>query len=259
MTGCAQQPPWKVVRGFPSPDGSCLVHLQNISGGVLAGDRLDLQISLASGARAQVTTTGATRVYRARAGAPAACQSLHAEVAPGAIFEYLPDPIIPFAGSRYSQTSEFHLEAGAGLFTWEIIAPGRAGERFLYEQLDITTKIYSSGIPVAIERARLAPAQRPLEDAARLGGYSHAATFFICREGERAPAWAALEETLTVELQGGEAPDASWGVSTLVRDGIIVRGLAMESRHLQRGLLRAWRIAKLALYGVEPAPPRKIH
>ena len=64
-----QDPPWKVVRAFRQPDGGVLVHLHNVSGGVLAGDRLALDVEVHAGAAAQITTTGATRLYRHRAGA----------------------------------------------------------------------------------------------------------------------------------------------------------------------------------------------
>src|SRR5207245_5131709 len=59
-----QQPPWRVIRGFPSGSGEALAHLHNVSGGVLDKDDLHLQVEVGAGARAQLTTTGATRVYR---------------------------------------------------------------------------------------------------------------------------------------------------------------------------------------------------
>ena len=259
LTSCLQEPPWKVVRSFASADGSCLVHLHNLSGGVLAGDQLDLDIRVAAGARVQVTTAGATRVYRANPGDPPARQRLRAEAAEDALIEYLPDPIIPFAGSRYSQHSVFHLARGAGLFWWEIVGPGRAGERFVYRQLDIGAEIYSEGLPIAIERARLDPAARPLDNAAQLGRFTHTASFFICRAAEPASTWPPLEEALACAARGLANGDVAWGVSTLVEDGLVIRGLATEARHLRRGLLEFWRLAKLALYGAEPVPPRKVY
>ncbi len=50
-----QDPPWKVVRAFGN-----LVHLHNVSGGILAGDRLSLQVDAL--APLLITTTGATRL-----------------------------------------------------------------------------------------------------------------------------------------------------------------------------------------------------
>ena len=46
-----QEPPWKVVRAFKQAGGGALVHLHNLSGGVLAGDCLSLQVDVGADAR----------------------------------------------------------------------------------------------------------------------------------------------------------------------------------------------------------------
>lgn len=254
-----EQPPWKVVRSFAARDGGCLVHLHNISGGVLAGDRLDLAVRVGSGVRAQVTTTGATRVYRARAGDPPARQSVCVSIGAGALLEYLPDAVIPFRGSRYVQDSQFRLEPGAGLFWWEILAPGRAGEYFTYERVELTSAIHAGPGPISIDRARLDPAARPLDNPLRLGRYTHLATFYICLAGAPAAVWARLEERLNAAADQMGGAEVRWGVSSLVRDGLMVRGLGMETRYLQRGLTAFWSTAKQELYGAEAVPPRKLY
>jgi hypothetical protein len=99
-----QDPPWKVVRAFGS-----LVHLNNVSGGVLAGDRLALDVEVQAGAAAQITTTGATRLYRHRTGASDSEQHARFWVADGALLEYLPDAVIPYAGTRHVQRTEIRL------------------------------------------------------------------------------------------------------------------------------------------------------
>src|ERR1700680_3105885 len=66
LAGSLQEPPLKVVRAFTLEDGTALAHLHNVSGGLLGGDQLALEVSAGSGASVQVTTTSATRVYRHR-------------------------------------------------------------------------------------------------------------------------------------------------------------------------------------------------
>jgi hypothetical protein len=57
-----------------------------------------------------------------------------------------------------------------------------------------------------------------------------------------------------------DMPDETlWGVSTLVRDGLVVRGLGCEGRNLSSGLLLFWQAAKQALYGATATPPRKVY
>src|SRR5271165_7087734 len=60
------EPPLKVVRAFTLEDGSALAHLHNVSGGLLGGDYLTLRIDVGRDGCAQLTTTGATRIYRHR-------------------------------------------------------------------------------------------------------------------------------------------------------------------------------------------------
>src|SRR5205823_10690851 len=95
---CEQQPPLKVIRAFPLDEGGALVHLHNLSGGVLGGDQLALSVEVGPGAYVQLTSTSATRVYRSRPEMLPAFQENTVLVQKGALLEYLPDPLIPFAG-----------------------------------------------------------------------------------------------------------------------------------------------------------------
>src|SRR5258708_29772946 len=71
-----QTPPLRVIRAFDIENGAALVHLHNVSGGVLGGDQLHTDITVAANASAQITTTSATRVYRRRADVGLAVQSM---------------------------------------------------------------------------------------------------------------------------------------------------------------------------------------
>ncbi|HEV2659598.1 MAG TPA: urease accessory protein UreD, partial [Ktedonobacteraceae bacterium] len=97
-----QHPPLKVVRAFALPEGGALVHLHNLSGGVLGGDKLSLHVEVGNHAYVQLTSTSATRLYRRQAAAATAVQTNAIQVREGGLLEYLPDPLIPFAGSSYS-------------------------------------------------------------------------------------------------------------------------------------------------------------
>src|SRR5579884_1139928 len=107
-----QDPPWRVVRGFDAPSGERLVHMNNVSGGVFDVDSLEWRVDVGAGAQAQVTTTGATRVYRSRSTERQASMSGIVTVGDGAYLEYLPDQLIPFAGSRFEQSVRVELGSG---------------------------------------------------------------------------------------------------------------------------------------------------
>lgn len=257
-----QQPPLKVIRAFPLADGGALVHLHNLSGGVLGGDRLSLTVEVEKDAYAQLTSTSATRLYRSRPHTPSATQTTNIRVEEGGLLEYLPDPLIPFAGSRYQQHTHIELAEGAGLFWWEIVAPGRVahGECFAYEMLYLTSHIQARARPIVIERLKLEPHCQTLASPARLGPYSYFCSFYICRVGVATSQWSSLEKRLQELAQDLTHPGESyWGVSTLVAHGLMIRALGQHGHILSSGLLTFWQVAKQALYGRAALLPRKIY
>ena len=257
-----QQPPLRVVRAFSRHDGSALAHLHNVSGGLLGGDDLALSVRVAPRASVQLTTTGATRVYRPSAESAGVVQTNEITLAEDALLEYVPDALIPYAASRYRQRTTIHLAQGAGLFWWEILAPGREarGELFEYESLANATDVFASGRLVATERVRIEPGERAPSSLARLGLFRYWATFYICRAGLDAAVWLALERQLReAAVSLPSRGRTAWGISTLVAHGLVVRCLAERGSDVQPGLHVLWRAAKLALYGAEPIPPRKVH
>jgi urease accessory protein len=262
LVRCEQQPPLKVVRAFSLEDSAALVHLHNLSGGVLGGDHLELFVEVGPEARAQLTSTGATRLYRSRSEAPTATQLNSVKVCENGLLEYVPDALIPFAGARYSQETVIRLAAGAGLFWWEMVGPGRVarGELFEYELLHVKLDILALGKPLAQERIRLEPAKRSLSSTARLGPYHYFSTFYICRVGLEAGRWQELEKELAeLACQLSRPAEILWGVSLLSADGLVVRALGVKGRAIEAGLLAFWHAAKLALYGQAAIPPRKVH
>lgn len=250
-------PPWKVVRAFGP-----LVHLNNVSGGVLAGDRLVLDVEVEAGVQAQLTTTGATRLYRHRAGATDSEQRTTFRVGDGAMLEYLPDPVIPFARSRHTQRTSIELGRGSTLFWWEAIAPGRlaSGERFAFERLQIGADVRVADRPVMREDYVLEPQRSDLAAMARMFAYSHTVSFVAIQEGRPPAFWRRLEDCLNEmarvrSVQG----EALWGASTLVSDGLVVRGMSTSGRFIFEPLIEFWRTARVAITGEDAAPPRKIY
>ena len=257
-----QRPPLQMVRAFPLADGATLVHLHNISGGILTDDRLETTIDVGPNARAQLTTTGATRLYRSRTTSQHAEQTTDVRIGAGGLLEHLPDPIIPFAGSRYRQTTRIALEEDAGLIWWETIAPGRVahGEIFAYDRLQLHVDLSAPEKPLARERVTLEPRERPLGALARLGPYRYLSTLYVCRVGMEAARWSELEEQLSKVADALSRPGESlWGVSSLVAHGVVVRALSRDGRDIPAGLLTFWGAAKRALYGQAITPPRKVY
>lgn len=249
-----QEPPWKVVRGFSTRGGECLVHLNNISGGVLGGDQLYLNIEAGPGAQAQITTTGATRIYAPRSGARDSCCSADIHLQRCALLEYLPDPLIPYRGARAEQRTRISMDEGATLFWWEILAPGRvaSGECFEYESLRVSAEVWARDTPILIDRMRLEPHSRRVTSPARFGSQQFLVTFIIAKIGAPHTIWRDLELALQTNELG-------WGVSALPVHGVVVRGLSHSGLTIAAALHALWKAAKLLLCGRPVTAPRKTY
>jgi urease accessory protein len=178
------------------------------------------------------------------------------------LLEYLPDTLIPFAGSRYHQATRVELADDAGLFWWEIVAPGRVGrgELFAYERLVIETEIVAAGRDIVRERVRLEPQRHPLASLARLGPYRYYASFYVCRVGLEPARWRDLEAQLQEVAAPLSRPGvALWGVSTLPAHGLTIRAVGQTNHALTAGLVQLWQAARMALYGQASDPPRKMY
>jgi urease accessory protein len=260
-----QQPPWRVVRGFLAPSGETLAHVHNLSGGILDSDTLHFQMDLCAGAQAQVTSTGATRIYRSRSPEGLASQRMHVSIAAGAYLEYLPDQVIPFAGSRFQQMARVELEHGASLIWWDRVAPGReaSGEVFRFDSLASQFEIVACGQPIAIERWTLTPLGTSpvtrLDSLARLGPFRHFASCYVCRVGEPSVYWKTQEAQLQIIADQLSSSEILWGVTSLRAHGLVIRGVAIHGRALASGLVEFWKAAKWSLCGRVATLPRKVH
>lgn len=109
------------------------MYIMSPSGGILQGDMYRIEIELEKGAQAHFTTQGATRVYRMEKGF--AGQSVSISAGEGAYVEYMPDQIIPYAGSRFYQKTSLRTHSEATVVYSEVITPGRTamGESFQYD------------------------------------------------------------------------------------------------------------------------------
>jgi urease accessory protein len=182
-------------------------------------------------------------------------------VGDGALLEWLPDPIIPFAGSRSRIETSIELGDDCGLFWWEVVAPGRVAheELFAYDLLDVQFDIRATGVPIAMEHYRIEPAARSLASQVRMGPYRYLTTFYICRTGQAPTIWLALEEELRgIVMAHSRQHREFWGASTLSAHGIVVKGLSNSALRVNEALFAIWNAAKLRLYGTEAVAPRKV-
>jgi urease accessory protein len=174
--------------------------------------------------------------------------------------EYLPDVNIPFAGSRFHQSTDVALGPNAGFIGWEMLAAGRiaSGEEFAFNLFHSECSIRSETRPLALERYSLAPATRDLRSVARWGRFRYTATMYVCHTGVSQPRWSDVESSLNEVAFSRSSQSARWGVSALVSGGLVIRGMALEAHQITEGLHMFWDLAKQQLWDEPAVPPRRI-
>ncbi len=227
--------------------------LLNPTGGVLGGDRLLTRIVLERDAHVCLSTPSATRVYRTP-GAPSV-QETWIEMAEGATLEYVPDHVIPHAGSRFRQHLRLDMESGGRAILFDAIAAGRLAhdERWKLAELDSAMEIFVRGKRVYLNRTRVQPSLLAPERFGVMEEFGYLASFVLIADGF--DSWpellALLNETLVA------APRVYGGASLLASAGCVVRFLAKSAVDLTDAAGAFWAAARGALLGLPPAELRK--
>jgi urease accessory protein len=141
---------------FPSPEDEGLSAVfVNTAGGVAGGDRFDIDIAAAEGARLTLTTAAAEKIYRT----PDAAAQLNIalKVAAGAHLSWLPQETIMFDQARVARQIDLDLADNASLLLCEIVVFGRSamGERMREGEFSDRWRLRRGGRLMFAENIRL--------------------------------------------------------------------------------------------------------
>ncbi|TAK07892.1 MAG: hypothetical protein EPO39_05615 [Candidatus Manganitrophaceae bacterium] len=215
--------PLRVIRPFyPEGEGPAHLYLLNTTAGILEGDRIEISLRLEKGAHAVVMTPAATRIHPMPSGE--ARQRTALSVGPGAVLEYLAEPVLPYADAAFRQQTEILLEEGAILFYVDLLGPGRLGrgESFAYRFYENHLSVADREGRLVQERFRLRPSAHPLDERGVMEGFSHLGTLYLfCPESAR--------QALLSDFRSIGRADLFWGVTLLSRRGLAVRALAHDT------------------------------
>lgn len=129
LAGMFHHDPLRWLFPVPRAGDPLTAVLATTSGGLVGGDRLDVDLAVAEGAGALVTTQAAEKVYRSTG---ADCRiATRASVAAGGWLEWMPQETIVFEGARLRRDTRLDLAADARILAGEMLVFGRAarGER----------------------------------------------------------------------------------------------------------------------------------
>ncbi|GAA4859278.1 urease accessory protein UreD [Actinomycetospora straminea] len=195
----ASSPPLVLRRTGPRR-----VHLVQVGGGPLGGDRLRLDVDLGPGESLVLRTAAATIVQPGRDGGTARF-AVHARLGPGAVLDWRPAPTVVTDGADWWASLDLHLADGAAATVTEQLVLGRAGQRGGRARSDLAATV--AGRPLLVSSTRLDGADPVLSGPGGSGGARSVGTVLVCgsRAGEA----------------GGEEDDLRWARTVLDGPGTL--------------------------------------
>jgi urease accessory protein len=220
-------------------------------GGVLQGDRLEIDISIEEVAQLHIGTTSATRIYAMPNGAAEA--QTHFRVASGAYGEYVPDPFTPYAGSRFTGRARHVVAEGGALLLAEVVGPGRQarGESLAYDFFNSDTEVRRpDGRLLFRDTTRLSPSDG-LASLGLLGEWRAIGTLYAIAGGVDTSVFesaVARCEEIGVLAGCSELPNGA---------GVWFRVMGPDAPSANDAVRAAWAAARLEVLGFMPPAPRR--
>ncbi len=274
------RPPLAIQRALyldnSLPD-MAFVFVANPTAGIFQGDHQHIKVEVQPGTKAHVSNQSANKIHAMPDSD--AYQQTNLGVADNSYLEYLPEPLIPFRGSRFTQETRITVSETGSLLYSEITTPGRVARGevldfdWLVTRLTISRPVSGNscgppdvgpiyGDPIYHEAYRLEPRTNPLQTAAVLGRH-YAPTLgslLIITAVIPAPDLAAeLRRIINPAADGVEAmsPDLSIGATCLPGDcGVGVKVIGPDTQAVKSALTLLASASRHLLIG-SPLPPSR--
>lgn len=225
----------------------CVSIISN-SGGILQGDRYAIEIDLADGTEAHITTQAATKIHEMDANF--ATQTQDIVLAPDSYLEYLPHPVIPHRHARFVSRTRIVIDPSATLLYSEILLPGRkyygGGEVFAYDLLSLSIRAERpDGKVLFTEKFIVEPEISDVGNVAIMGKFDVFANVLLLTP--RAHAERILEHVQPIiDVERGWAA----GLGRLPGDaGLIYKVLGMESQLVRAKVREFWSLVRAEVKG----------
>jgi urease accessory protein len=242
---------------FPAAEAgdAALAVLVTTSGGLVAGDRIDITVEVGNGAVAHVTGSAAEKIYRSTGATIEVEQRL--EVQSGGWLEYLPPETILFDRARLRRHTRVDLLGDAGFLGGGLLVFGRIamGERFHQGLLHEGWEIHRDGALVWGDALHVEDdVAAIMDDPACFAGAAACATLILApRGGNPRPfverARAVQQQSAAEGLRAGATAINGLLVARWLGDPLAVRHAYAElACHLRQ-----------AAMGLPPRLPRLWH
>lgn len=236
-------PPFKVLS-VPLIDDAWQSGLNLIqmsaSPGILAGDKLQIELDLAENTALTLGTQAFTRVQSMRETASAE-QFTRIRLARQSRLFYLPHPLVLHKESAFMQRTEIEMAEQSQLIYGEIVAIGRVlnGERFAFRQFLSSLQIVHQNRPLVIDKIHWQPSKMDLTALSQMEDFSHQGSLLFLDLAKSELEIKAILQALyqqfgePLEQTSGELA-MLFGISQLHRQGLMVRVLAHRAEQIEQ-------------------------
>lgn len=245
--------PLRVVFPNPAPGEPPSAVLVTTSGGLVGGDRLDVDVTLEADAQAMVLGQAAEKIYRSAGTDCRIAVGLRADA--GSWLEYLPQETILFEGARMRRNTRIDAAPGARVLAGEMLVFGRVarGETVTGGLVRDAWEIRRDGKLVWADALHMeTPLAEVLAHPAGFDGAIACATVVYMGDD------AAERLDFARAALGAEGADLRGG-ATVVNGVLIMRWLGRDAFTLRRAFGSFWSAFRQETAGLPAALPRLWH
>jgi urease accessory protein len=224
----------------------CHLYVIHPPGGVVGGDRLGLEVDVAAGAHALLTTPAAGKFYRC---AGVSLGRLRQSFDVSGLLEWLPQENIFYPGARSELSTRVQLRAGGRFIGWELACLGLPASAMVFDggQLHQRSELWQEDRLLLLERLRLGPAC--LAPRWGLAGNTVLGTCLVYPASEALLA-RARERLSQLDCAGITL------ACTLVDGVLCCRGRAVRADRLREAFTQLWSTLRPPLTGRPAVRPR---
>jgi urease accessory protein len=170
-----------------------------------------------------------------------------------AYLEFLPEPLIPHAGSRLRQQVKVELDEDASFLMADVVSPGRTArdEIFAFDKLERSITVCRHGSEIAVDALCLEPGRWAPGKRGVLGHHTHLASLIVIASPAKSAQWRDRITDAAAALPGVLA-----GAGSLPGDvGVVVRILSRSLAGATTSVEMLWGVIRSAL--AKGSPPRR--
>ena len=203
--------------------------LMQLGGGIVEGERYNINVELKENVRAIVTTQAASKVYKCE-NSYESFQETTLKLEENSILEYITDPVILYKDAVYRQENNIYMTKSSTLIYTDGITSGWSPDkkRFQYEKAKLKTNIYMDGVPVLLDNMLINPREDDIDGLGFMEGYKNFATLIILDDRiDKNIIEHLREEILKLNL------DINFGITGLEVTGFVLRVIGNLTQDLE--------------------------